>query len=227
MANSLKKTALRSSFLPLPEDLVVAVQGKLAENLRRLECYRQSRQIFVDPSLLLRQTRVNVLLDGKELIMPSAGLKDGFYLLKPFSIPFKSLVMGVTYNGLQRYGRRLDYGEISALAIDLFIGETYAVDRQGNRLGDGAGFFDLAIAILAELGGMAPKSRIVAAIDDIAKITEDLPVESWDCKCAMILEPNGVEVLADSSPVPGIFWDAIAMERIKRISPLRHLHGQR
>ena len=123
MVSLLNKNELRAVSLPMPEERIFAVQGKLAENLRRSASYRQCHQIFVDPSLLLRQVRVNALLDGKELIMPGAGLKEGFYLLKPYQIPFKNLVMGVTYTGLERYGCRLTAADISALHISLLLGE--------------------------------------------------------------------------------------------------------
>ncbi len=223
MVYFLSKNELRAIFLPMPEERIFAVQGKLAENLRRSESYRQCRQIFIDPSLLLRQARVNALLDGKELIMPGAGLKEGFYLLKPLQIPFKNLVMGVTYGGLDRYGRRLTAADISSLHVSLLLGESFAVDRQGCRLGDGQGFFDLAVALLGELGGLAPGCQVVAAIDDPAKVVENIPQEPWDIKCAKILAPDGIEELFDSASVPGIFWDDIQPERIKRISPLRRL----
>lgn len=223
MVNLLSKNEIRAVSLPMPEERIFTVQGKLAENLRRSESYRQCRQIFIDPSLLLRQARVNALLDGKDLIMPGAGLKEGFYLLKPFQIPFKNLVMGVTYTGLDRYGRRLSAADISTLDISLLLGESFAVDRQGCRLGDGLGFFDLAVALLGEMGGLAAGCQVVAAIDDPAKVVENIPQEPWDVKCAKILGPDGIEELFDSSAVPGIFWDDIPPERIKRISPLRRL----
>ena len=227
MTNILSKNELRAACLPLPENLILTVQGKLAETLRRSENYRQCKQIFIDPSLLLRQARVNALLDGKELVMPAAGLKDGFYLLKPFTIPFKKLLMGVTYTGLEYFGSRLGSKEISSLNISLLLGESFAVDRQGCRLGDGQGFFDLAIALLNELGGVAEDCQVIGAIDDPAKVVESVPQESWDIKCAEILGPNGLEKLFDSSPVSGIFWEDIPMERIKRISPLWKLHVSR
>ncbi|MEN8134698.1 MAG: 5-formyltetrahydrofolate cyclo-ligase [Thermodesulfobacteriota bacterium] len=207
----------------MAEERIFAVQGKLAEILRRSESYRQCRQIFIDPSLLLRQARVNALLDGKELIMPGAGLKEGFYLLKPFQVPFKNLVMAVTYVGLERYGRRLAAADISSLHISLLVGESFAVDRQGHRLGGGQGFFDLAIALLGEMNGLADGCQAVAAIDDPARVVEKIPQDPWDVKCGEILAPDGIEELFDSSSVPEIFWDDIPPERIKRISPLRRL----
>jgi 5-formyltetrahydrofolate cyclo-ligase len=224
----LTKNDLRAVFLPLPEELVLAVQGKLAENLRRSEIYRQCKRLFVDPSLLLRQVRVNALLDGKELVMPAPGLKDGFYLLKPFVVPFKHLVMGVTYNGLDRYGIRLnDSSDIASLNISLLLGEAVAVDRQGGRLGDGQGFFDLAIALLNEMGGLAERCQVVAAIDDPAKVIESVPQEPWDVRCTNILAPDGIEELCDSSMTSEVFWDSISLARIKRISPLWKLQGNR
>jgi 5-formyltetrahydrofolate cyclo-ligase len=225
MPNFLDKNALRTAFLPLPEDRILAVQGKLAENLRRLESYRFCRQIFIDPSLLLRQARINALLDGKELVMPAAGLKDGFYLLKPFSVPFKKLIMAVTYKGLAHYGRLLGAKEISSLNISLLLGESLAVDRRGHRLGDGQGFFDLAVALLNELGGVAAGCQVVAAIDDAAKVVASIPRDPWDVKCAKIIGPAGCEELGDFSPVTGLHWEELPPERIKRMAPLRQLRA--
>lgn len=227
MTNILGKNELRDVSLPLPQEQILAVQGKLAEILRRSADYRLCRQIFIDPSLLLRQCRINALLDGKELIMPGAGLKEGFYLLKPFVIPFRKLLMGVTYAGLDYFGSRLSSMEIASLDISLLIGESYAVDRQGYRLGDGQGFFDLAVAMLHEIGGLTENCQVIAAVDTRVKIVDNVPREPWDIQCTKILGPDGLEELSASSPVTGIFWDDLAMERIKRMSPLWKLHCNR
>lgn len=224
---AISKNQLRAASSPLPENLILAVQGRLAEILRRSEDYRRCKQLFIDPSLLLRQARVNALLDGKELIMPAAGLKEGFCLLKPFVVPFKKLVMAVTYAGLDYFGRRLSLQEIAALDIGVLVGESFAVDRQGCRLGDGQGFFDLALALLSEMGGVAQDCQVVAAVDDPAKVVESVPCEPWDVKCTRILSPAGIENLAAATVIPGIFWDDIALERVRRISPLWRLQGGR
>ena len=75
------------------------------------------------------------------------------------------------------------------------------------------------------MGGVAEDCQVVAAIDDPAKVIENVPQEPWDIKCAKILAPDGIEELFDSFAVSGIFWDDIAPERIKRISPLRRLRS--
>ena len=221
---TLSKEELRTSFLPLPEEEIISGQGRLAENLRRLDGYRQSQQVFVDPSLLLRQVRINALLDGKELIMPAAGLKEGFCLLKPFTIPFRDLPFAVTYKGLDRYSKKMFVEDIPAFGISMLVGEAYAVDHLGARLGDGQGFFDLAVAIIGELGGLSETCQIVAAIDDPGKIIEEVPCEEGDVRCAAIVSPVEGRHLSSESAVPQICWDALPMERIKRISPLWKLY---
>ena len=224
---SFSKEKLRTSNLPLPDEEIISGQGRLAENLRRLDGYRQCRQIFVDPSLLLRQIRINALLDGKELIMPAAGLKEGFFLLEPFTIPFRDLPFAVTYKGLERYGKRLFVEDVPSLEISMLVGEAYAVDRQGVCLGNGHGFFDLAVAILGALGGLGESCQLVAAIDDPGKLIEDVPGEEWDARCSVVVSPVESCRLAGKSSVPAIYWDALPMERIKRISPLWRLSRQR
>ena len=73
---------------------------------------------------------------------------------------------------------------------------------------------------------------------------EALPLEctaTWDMICegntkgvfqlesqlgqskAREVKPKSIEELSDSSAVPGVFWDDIPPERIKRIAPLRRL----
>ena len=224
MSSPPAKSELRASCVPLVENKIHEVQGRLAENLRRLDGYRQCRQIFVDPSLLLRQVRINALIDGKELLMPAAGLKDGFYLLAPFSVPFKDLSFAVTYKGLTGYGKRLFVEDIPLLEISMLVGESYAVDREGARLGDGHGFFDLAAAILGELKGLEENCQLIAAIDDPGKIVEAVPFDSWDVRCNSVVSPLKNHLLQDKSLVPSINWDALQMEQIKRMSPLWRIY---
>ena len=223
---SLAKEKLRTSSLPLPEEDIISGQGRLAENLRRLDGYKECREIFVDPSLLLHQVRINALLDGKKLVMPAAGMKEGFHLLEPFSIPFRDLSFAVTYKGLDRYSRKLFVEDIPSMEISMLVGEAYVVDRQGASLGDGHGFFDLAASLFGELGGLSESCQLVAAIDDPAKIIEEVPSERWDVRFNAIVSPEGNCSLAGKPSVPAIYWDVLPMERIKRMSPFWKLYNR-
>lgn len=202
------------------------VSGRLAERLRRLDGYRQARQIYIDPSPLLKQARMNALADGKVLVMPGPGLKDGFYRLEPFTIGFGQLGKATSGHDLADFGQRLtSRAEIAALEISLAVGEAWAVDRRGFFLGEGKGFFDLALALLAELGGLAAGVRVILALAELDRLRDRLPVDPWDVAGELVLTPDGEEQLTrEGETRPGIVWEVLSLDRIRRITPLWKLY---
>ena len=207
-------------------DLSLELAGRLAERLRRLDGYRQAKQLFIDPSPLLKQARLNALVDGKVLIMPAPGMKDGFYRLDPYRIKFPQLAKAVNGRDLADFGKRLaSRQEIAVLEISLLIGEAWAIDRRGFFLGEGKGFFDLSVALLAELGGLSEGFRVVMALADPARLINNLPVDSWDVGCDVMLTAEGDGPLSrEGRQSPAIVWDVLALDRIRRITPLWKLY---
>jgi len=202
--------------------------GRLAQQVRGLEAYRVAERIFVEPSPVLAQVRINALIDGKELLMPSPGLKEGFYLCRPYVIPFADLSYATTYHGLPRFGRLLDDQALAGKAVELLLTDAVAIDQQGTRLGDGNGFFDLAGAILAELGALDRQSaRVVAVAADEQLVSEVLPVDPWDVNLDEVVTPSGGMVFpAGDVKQPAILWSHLAAERIKRLNPLWKLSAE-
>ena len=195
----------------------LAGQGKIAEAIRRLDVYRQCRQIFVSPAPDLAQIRINSLLDGKELIVPSPGLKEGFYLLRPYVIPFPKLSLAVSLKGLPIHGQLLRHQELSRLAISLLITEALAVDCLGHRLGDGSGFFDLACAILKKCGALADKPTVWAVGG--ATQPKKLPVDTWDVTMHGLMGEQGGVVFQPGGELPDIDWHLLPKQRIKKMTP--------
>ncbi len=206
--------------------LSLEVAGRLAEVLRRLPGYRQAKQVMIDPSPLLKQARINALVDGKVLIMPGPGLKEGFYRLDPYTTKFGQLSQAVSGRDLPDFGKRLaSRQEIGGLEISLLIGEAWAVDRRGFFLGEGKGFFDLSVALLAELGGLAEGCRVVMAVTDLERLINNLPADPWDVACELLLTAEGEEPLSREGQLSqGIVWDALSLDRIRRITPLWKLY---
>ncbi len=194
--------------------------GKAAENLRKLQPYRDASTVFASPDASLLQIRINCLLDGKNLIIPGPSLRSGFYLLKAHTIPFPSLSSAVTYKGLEKFGHLIKDEKIKTLSIDLFLTDALAVDQQGIRLGDGKGFVDLSFGLLSEMGAIRPDAAILAAVSK-DQITDDtLPRDKWDVKMNGAVTPAGL-VEFDINQIKGkIYWDTLPKERIKKISPL-------
>lgn len=206
--------------------LSLAVAGRLAEVLRRLPGYRPAQQVMIDPSPLLKQARINALVDGKVLVMPGPGLKEGFYRLDPYTIKFGQLSQAVSGRDLPDFGKRLaSRAEIGGLEISLLIGEAWAVDRRGFFLGEGKGFFDLSVALLAELGGLAEGSRVIMALVDADRLLNKLPADPWDVACDVLLTAEGEESLSREGELhPAIVWEALSLDRIRRITPLWKLY---
>lgn len=196
----------------------VAGLGKIAEAVRRIEAYRQCRQLFISPAPSLAQLRINALLDGKELIVPGPGLKEGFYLLRPFSIPFAKLSLAVSLKGVPMHGELLRHEDLAHLAIAVLITEALAVDNQGRRLGDGSGFFDLSCALLRRCGALVAEPAIWAAA--VPWRLAELPVDTWDVGMHGLIEAQGLISFPQQEPLPALGWQALPKQRIKKITPL-------
>ena len=227
----MNKKAWREAMAALPNGAapVQSEWGRLAQRVRGLEAYRGARRVFVAPSPLLAQVRMNVLVDGKELLMPAPGLKDGFYLCRPYVIPFADLFYATTWHGLPRYGQLLDNKALRGKKVDLLLADAVAFDRQGTRLGDGNGFFDLACAVFAELGILdRERAAIVALGADEQLVSEVLPVDPWDVGLDEVITPAGGLAFPEGNRArPTILWSHLAPERVRRLNPLWKLSVER
>ncbi|MFU8819067.1 MAG: 5-formyltetrahydrofolate cyclo-ligase [Desulfurivibrio sp.] len=200
--------------------------GSLAETLRSLPGYKSRRRLFVGPAPQLRQVRINTLLDGKELLMPAPGLRDGFYLFRPFTIPFAQLPLAVTNKGMPRFARKLATGQLAGLAVDLLVDEALAVDEHGLLLGDGQGFFDLCLAILATTGALTPDYLVVAVAAAMESGRSPAP-DPWDLRVDYLLNDQGLKKCnrPAAARTPKIFWEQLPPTRIKRITTLWQLQN--
>ncbi len=200
--------------------------GKIAEMLRRHEKYRKAERIFAGPAAVLAQIRCNALVDGKELVMPGPGLREGFYVCKPYTIPFSELSYAVSMKGAAQYGRRLTNAELAGMPVDILLTDALAVDKSGGVLHDGHGFFDLTCAIFAHLGAVSAQTSLIAVIEAEQLHDAVLPQDAWDVKVDAILTAAGlIEVQREHFAIPAISWDNLTLDRIRRISPLWKIYS--
>jgi 5-formyltetrahydrofolate cyclo-ligase len=217
--NALQKQLVREK---LPEsDLLFSHFGKLAEQVRRIDNYRNCKQIFVAPAKALGQIRINTLLDQKELIMPSGGLKRGFVRFRPNTIPFNKLGHAVSFKGMEKFGDILSSTDLASLKIDLFLVDSEVVGCEGGRLGDGLGFTDLAIALLAEYGAAAQNRQIFSIAAENRVLSDPLPRDPWDITLDGVVTTARINYFTPNNGAPlNISWSDLPKKKIKKIQPL-------
>jgi 5-formyltetrahydrofolate cyclo-ligase len=200
-------------------------QNKAAERLRGLEVYQQASTIMVPPDQAQLQVRINALLDGKQLIMATPGLRDGFYLLEKRNIKVKYWRSAARSSGVMRFGRRLGTARPEIGEVDLLATGAVAVGMQGERIGKGSGYFDLEYMILREIGSVTEATPICVLVDD-SQILDQVPMEPKDVAVDFIITPTKVITIERTLPRPAkVLWNELHERHIKGMRPLRELGG--
>lgn len=194
-----------------------------AQKLRQLAEYIQARKIMVPPDEALYHARLNILQDGKELIMATPGIRDGFYRLDSALSPVLRS-RGVTLSGIRSYGKKLETSFRAIGMIDLLVTGAVAVSiSNGTRIGKGTGYFDLEYAILAEIGCVDQETPIVTVVHAV-QIYEALPSEHKDVSTDYIVTPDAIIRVENPGHRPsGLEWKHIDGRLISRLRPLREL----
>ncbi|KAL6245014.1 hypothetical protein RBB50_007789 [Rhinocladiella similis] len=203
-----------SSFIP---DFAGSLDA--ISRLVDLEIYRTSTTLFITPDNCLESLRLQALKDGKTILMTTYGIRRGFWVLDPSSVPDNSYALAATLDGMERFGRHVKLSEIAdALArqhpdisstsasasaklglgqretkIPLLITGTGAINTSGIRFGKGHGFFDLEWSMLYCVGLVCPQESVtVAVVHDCQVLDEDLTPEEFDTVCDFVVTPSRV-----------------------------------
>lgn len=221
------KKSTRTTWLNLPAVPDPGPRwGKAAQKLRAVQAYREAATVFATLSEPLHQARINCLVDGKDLVMPGPSIRAGFYLLPARSLPFRELAPAVTGKGIVQKGRLLKIKDLAGLSVALLLTGSLAVDEKGGRIGDGHGFFDLCCALLGEFGALPEDWRALTFIREDQLAAEPLPQDDWDIKMAGAVTPAGIHAFEVPVQRPRIFWEALSLDRIRRIDPLWRLYRE-
>lgn len=200
-------------------------QEQAAERLRRLEPYVKARRVFVPPDSAQFQVRLNVLWDGKTLVMATPRLRDGFYGADN-SMPQHLWAHAVHSFGIRRWGRRLTTSKDGVGEIDLLVTGAVAVSLCGERIGKGTGYFDGEYAILREVGSIVAETPVVALVHDI-QVYDELPWQEKDVSVDFIVTPTRVIAVESPRPRPsGIDWHQTDRRTIAAMRPLKELAKQ-
>lgn len=190
-----------------------------AAKLADLGPWQNSRVVKANPDQAQFAMRVRALKDGKHLYMavPKMASAQPFFVLDPGSIeaPFEEVA---EKGGAAKVAPRVGVSEMAP--IDLVLCGSVAVNRSGARVGKGAGYTDIEVALLAEAGLVTSRTIIVAPVHHLQVIEEEIPESEHDFRVDIIVTPT--EVIECSSPKRprGIIWDDLSPEMIAAIPAL-------
>lgn len=200
-----------------------------AEQLAGLPEWQNAQVIKANPDRAQLPARVLALQAGKLLYIavPNLATLQPFYRLDPAALtaPFEQ---AVSNQGAAQTAERVSVEAMRP--VDLIICGSVAVNRQGARIGKGAGYSDIEVALLMEAGLVGEETVIATTVHDLQVLDELLPETEHDFSVDLIATPT--EVISCGRPwrPAGVYWGHLSAEKIAAIPALAerktHLGGE-
>jgi hypothetical protein len=95
-----------------------------------------------------------------------------------------------------------------------------AVNRDGVRIGKGAGYSDIEVALLTEAGLIGPDTVIVTTAHPLQVIDDELPETEHDFSVDIIVTPDGIIRCGPPRRPIGIVAEHLSPEKIRAIPAL-------
>jgi 5-formyltetrahydrofolate cyclo-ligase len=194
-----------------------------ARRLAGLPAWKSARVIKANPDKAQHPVRIAALEACKLLYMavPRLATIEPFYCLDPaaLAVPAADVTTG---DGAARHAPRI--GIENMQPVDLVICGTVAVSRSGTRVGKGAGYSDIEIALLTEAGLIGPQTVIATTVHDLQVIDAELPETEHDFRVDLIITPTQA-IHCGPHPRPrGLYWDHLTPAKIAAIPALASRH---
>jgi 5-formyltetrahydrofolate cyclo-ligase len=200
-------------------DFVGADQA--AARLAELPAWQAAAVVKSNPDRAQLPVRVRAIRDGKLLYMavPRLATLKPFYLLDPTALT-APVEAAATSDQAKNAAPTVALNEMRS--IDLIICGSVAVDRNGARIGKGAGYSDIEVALLVDAGLIRPTTMIATTVHDLQVVDDDLPETTHDFRVNLIVTPNEVIDCAPKRPT-GIARENLNSQILRDIPILRAL----
>jgi 5-formyltetrahydrofolate cyclo-ligase len=193
-----------------------------AERLASLPAWKNARIIKAVPDTAQLPVRVRALADGKTVYMAVPKLADArpFYLVDPAAVALPP-TEAATMRAAAAHAPRL---AIDALQpIDLIVCGSVAVNRHGDRIGKGAGYSDLEVALLHDAGLLGRDTLIATTVHPLQLLDDELPACEHDFQVDLIVTPDEAISCRPSRQRIGIRWDDLPADYTRAIPVLATL----
>lgn len=196
-----------------------------AERLASLPAWKDAKVIKAVPDTAQLPVRVRALADGKLVYMAVPKLADArpFYLLDPETLTLPP-DEAATMRAAAEHAPRLAVDELQP--IDLVVCGSVAVNRRGDRIGKGAGYSDLEVALLHDAGRLRPETVIATTVHPL-QVLDDLPATEHDFQIDLIVTPNEAIACSPTRERGGVRWGDLPPDYMHTIPVLASLNGPR
>jgi 5-formyltetrahydrofolate cyclo-ligase len=197
-------------------------KGEAAAHLAELDVWKNARVIKCNPDRAQAPVRIRALQEGKLLYMavPRLATPEPFYLLDPASLttPFEN---AVTSSGAPQVAPTV--GPVDMRPVDLIVCGSVAVSRHsGVRVGKGAGYSDLEIALLTDAGLVTTETAVATTIHQTQLLDDELPDADHDVSVDFAITPNEVVACKPERGRPsGILRSNLRQDQLDSIPILR------
>ncbi|MEU8238510.1 5-formyltetrahydrofolate cyclo-ligase [Actinoplanes missouriensis] len=197
---------------------------RTATRLAELDVWRRAETIKANPDHAQLPVRVRALKEGKLVYMavPKMASLQPFYKLDPAALRVPA-EEAADKSGASSAAPRVAVSEMSP--IDIVVCGSVAVNRSGARIGKGAGYSDLEVALLIEAGFVSDTTIIVAPVHDLQVIEDHIPETEHDFSVDFIVTPHEVIPCSRRPRPKGIVRSALSPDMIKAIPALGVVAG--
>ncbi|GAA2112090.1 5-formyltetrahydrofolate cyclo-ligase [Streptomyces synnematoformans] len=190
-----------------------------ADELAVLPAWRKARIVKAVPDKAQLPVRARALAEGKTVYMAVPKLADPrpFYLLDPARLPVGP-AEAASSKTAARVAPRVAVDSLAT--VDLVVLGSVAVNRDGVRIGKGAGYSDLEFAFLTEAGLVTPGTVVVTTVHELQVLDQALPATQHDVGVDLIVTPSEVISCPRAHRPSGLVWEHLSPEKIAAIPVL-------
>jgi 5-formyltetrahydrofolate cyclo-ligase len=196
--------------------------AQAAEQLASVPAWKAARVVKAVPDKAQLPVRARALSEGKLVYMAVPKLAElrPFYLLDPAHLT-RSPDEAATSRIAATDAPKVSISELRP--INLVVCGSVAVNRRGERIGKGAGYTDLEVALLHDAGLLGPHTVIATTVHPLQVLDEPLPTTDHDFDVDLIATPEEVIHCHPSRRRTGILWNHLPAEYIDTIPILGSL----
>jgi 5-formyltetrahydrofolate cyclo-ligase len=190
-----------------------------ASRLAALPQWSVARVVKAVPDRPQQPVRQKALADGKLLYMavPKLAQLLPFYLLDPAKAEILPADAS-TKEGAARVGEPVGLDQMRP--VDLVVTGCVAVNRAGTRLGKGAGYSDIEVALLQDAGLLSDQTVIATTVHRLQLVDGPIPETDHDFRVDIIATPDEVIFCPAPHRPIGVDWTALDPAKIAAIPVL-------